>query len=54
VTEIMLIEHCPVHLASYNKPMSADFLAHVPRVGPVIDYDALDARLGGGDYLGTG
>ncbi len=47
-----LIEHCRAHIASYKKPRAIEFADALPRVGTAIDYDALDARYGGGGYPG--
>lgn len=47
-----LIEHCRAHIASYKKPRSVEFADAIPRLGFAIDYDALDARYGGGGYPG--
>ncbi|MGE0384085.1 MAG: AMP-binding protein [Gammaproteobacteria bacterium] len=52
-TEAELIEHCRANLASYKKPKTVEFVDALPRVGGVVkDYDALDARFGGGGYPG--
>jgi long-chain acyl-CoA synthetase len=47
-----LIEHCRAHIASYKKPRSVEFADAIPRTGNAPDYDALDARYGGGGYPG--
>ena len=47
-----LIEHCRAHIASYKKPKSVEFVDELPLVGGRTDYDALDARFGGGGYPG--
>jgi long-chain acyl-CoA synthetase len=47
-----LIEHCRAHIASYKKPRSIEFVDALPRDGWLVDYDALDARFGGGGYPG--
>ncbi len=47
-----LIEHCRARIASYKKPRSVEFVDALPRRGFAIDYDALDARFGGGGYPG--
>jgi long-chain acyl-CoA synthetase len=47
-----LIEHCRTRIASYKKPRSVEFVDALPRQGFVVDYDALDARFGGGNYPG--
>jgi long-chain acyl-CoA synthetase len=48
-----LIEHVRAHIASYKKPREIEFVDELPRIGFAIDYDALDARFGGGGYPGT-
>ncbi len=48
-----LIEHVRTQIASYKKPRDIEFVDELPRVGFAIDYDALDARFGGGGYPGT-
>jgi acyl-CoA synthetase (AMP-forming)/AMP-acid ligase II len=47
-----IIEHCRANIASYKKPKSVEFLDALPRQGWAVDYDALDARFGGGGYPG--
>jgi acyl-CoA synthetase (AMP-forming)/AMP-acid ligase II len=47
-----IIEHCRAHIASYKKPRSVEFVDALPRDGWMVDYDALDARFGGGGYPG--
>jgi long-chain acyl-CoA synthetase len=47
-----LIEHCRSKIASYKKPRTVEFVDALPRVGWAVDYDALDARFGGGSYPG--
>lgn len=48
-----IIEHCRAHLASYKKPKFVEFVAAVARKSPYeIDYKALDAAYGGGNYPG--
>lgn len=47
-----IIEHCRARIASYKKPRSVEFVDALPRKGLGIDYDALDARFGGGGYPG--
>lgn len=55
VTEQELIEHCRARLASYKKPRSVIFRTDaLPRAGVAIDYAALDAAHGGGNYPGEG
>jgi acyl-CoA synthetase (AMP-forming)/AMP-acid ligase II len=48
-----VIEHCRKNIASYKKPKSVEFVDELPRQGFAVDYDALDARFGGGGYPGT-
>ncbi len=52
-TEIDIIEHCRVRIASYKKPRAVVFVAALPRV-PIgfVDRDALDEQHGGGGYPG--
>ncbi len=47
-----IVEHCRTHIASYKKPRSVEFVDQLPRQGFTVDYDALDARFGGGGYPG--
>jgi len=47
-----LIEHCRARIASYKKPRRIEVVDALPRQGRAIDYDALDARFGGGGYPG--
>lgn len=47
-----VIEHCRAHIASYKKPRFVEFVEALPRQGFAVDYDALDARFGGGGYPG--
>jgi long-chain acyl-CoA synthetase len=47
-----IIEHCRTHIASYKKPRTVEFVEKLPRRGFAVDYDALDARFGGGGYPG--
>lgn len=47
-----LIEWCRARIASYKKPRSVEFVDALPRAGFAVDYDALDARFGGGGYPG--
>ncbi len=54
VTAEVLIEHCRSLIASYKKPSVVEFVDALPRQGWAIDYDALDARFGGGGYPGLG
>ena len=48
-----LVDHCKAHLASYKKPKFVEFVESLPRT-PVgfVDYRALDAAFGGGNYPG--
>lgn len=52
VGEQELIEHCRARIASYKKPKFIEFVDQLPLVGGRPDYDALDARFGGGGYPG--
>ncbi len=54
VTKEILVEHCRSLIASYKKPSLVEFVDELPRKGWAIDYDALDARFGGGGYPGLG
>ena len=54
VTAEELIEHCRTQIAAYKKPRSVEFVDALPRRGLAVDYDALDARFGGGNYPGGG
>ena len=47
-----LIAYCRENLASYKKPRTIEFVEVLPRRGGLKDYDALDARFGGGGYPG--
>ena len=47
-----LVQHCRSLIASYKKPRTVEFVDALPRRGWVVDYDALDARFGGGNYPG--
>ena len=49
-----IIEHCRASIASYKKPKSVEFVDELPRQGWAVDYEALDARFGGGGYPGAG
>jgi long-chain acyl-CoA synthetase len=51
-TEDDIVEHCRGLIASYKKPRSVKFVVDLPRRGLAVDYDALDARFGGGGYPG--
>jgi long-chain acyl-CoA synthetase len=52
VTPEELIEHCRSRIASYKKPRTVEFADALPRNGWVVDYEALDAEYGGGNYPG--
>lgn len=52
VTPDEIISYCRDRIASYKKPRTVDFVSELPRVGFAIDYDALDAKFGGGGYPG--
>jgi long-chain acyl-CoA synthetase len=47
-----LIEHCRARIASYKKPKFVEFVDELPLLGGRTDYEALDARFGGGGYPG--
>jgi long-chain acyl-CoA synthetase len=47
-----LIAHCRERIASYKKPRTVEFVTALPRKGFAVDYDALDAQFGGGNYPG--
>jgi long-chain acyl-CoA synthetase len=49
-----IIGHCREKIASYKKPKAVEFIDALPRQGFAVDYDALDARFGGGGYPGVG
>jgi long-chain acyl-CoA synthetase len=49
-----LVAHCRDRIASYKKPRHVEFVDSIPRQGFAVDYDALDARFGGGGYPGDG
>ena len=53
-TEDELIAYCRGRIASYKKPKAVEFTDALPRSGSAVDYDALDARFGGGGYPGAG
>jgi len=48
-----IIDHVRGQIASYKKPRMIEFVDELPRTGFAVDYDALDARFGGGGYPGT-
>ena len=54
VTAEALIAHCRSFIASYKKPSAVEIVEQLPRQGWAVDYDALDARFGGGGYPGLG
>jgi long-chain acyl-CoA synthetase len=45
-----VIDNCRTHLASFKKPRFVEFVTALPRIGASIDYSALDAAFGGGNY----
>ena len=47
-----IVEHCRARIASYKKPRTVEFVEKLPKQGWAVDYDALDARFGGGGYPG--
>lgn len=47
-----LIEHCRTRIASYKKPKFVEFVDELPLLDGRTDYEALDARFGGGGYPG--
>ena len=47
-----VIGYCRDRIASYKKPRHVEFVDAIPRQGFAVDYDALDARFGGGGYPG--
>jgi len=49
-----IVEHCRQHIASYKKPRRVELVDALPRQGFAVDYEALDARFGGGGYPGAG
>ncbi|MFZ4603285.1 MAG: AMP-binding protein [Caulobacterales bacterium] len=53
VAESDLVEHCRSRIASYKKPKTVAFASSLPRLASgSIDYAALDAAHGGGNYPG--
>jgi long-chain acyl-CoA synthetase len=52
VTADEIIAHCRDRIASYKKPRTVEFISELPRSGFAVDYDALDAKFGGGGYPG--
>jgi long-chain acyl-CoA synthetase len=53
-TEADIVEHCRARIASYKKPRQVVFVDAIPRSGPAIDYERLNAEHGGGGYPGEG
>jgi long-chain acyl-CoA synthetase len=49
-----VIAHVRDRIASYKKPRRVEVVDAIPRQGFAVDYDALDARFGGGGYPGDG
>jgi long-chain acyl-CoA synthetase len=49
-----VIAHVRDRIASYKKPRRVEIVEAIPRNGFAVDYDALDARFGGGGYPGVG
>jgi long-chain acyl-CoA synthetase len=49
-----IIEHCRAGLAGYKRPRLVEFTDALPVKSGGTDYDALDARYGGGGYPGSG
>jgi long-chain acyl-CoA synthetase len=48
-----VVEHCRARIASYKKPKTVEFVEALPRTSTFgKDYEALDARFGGGGYPG--
>lgn len=52
VTAVDIISYCRDRIASYKKPRTVEFVSELPRAGFGVDYDALDAKFGGGGYPG--
>jgi len=53
VTAADIIAHCKENIASYKKPKTVEFVDELPKIGGFVkDYEALDARFGGGGYPG--
>ncbi|RJL26629.1 AMP-binding protein [Bailinhaonella thermotolerans] len=48
-----IVEHVRGAIASYKKPRHVEFAGELPKKGFTPDYDALDARYGGGAYPGS-
>ena len=49
-----LTEHCRGELAGYRRPRLFELVDELPTRAGAVDYDALDARFGGGGYPGEG
>ena len=49
-----LTEHCRAELAGYRRPRLFELVDELPTRAGAVDYDALDARFGGGGYPGEG
>ena len=49
-----LTEHCRAELAGYRRPRLFELVDELPTRAGAVDYDALDARFGGGGYPGVG
>lgn len=48
-----VVRHCREHLASYKTPRTVELVDALPRLPTgAVDYDALDAAFGGGNYPG--
>jgi len=47
-----LTEHCRTELAGYRRPRLFELVDELPTRAGAVDYDALDARFGGGGYPG--
>jgi len=47
-----LVEHCRGQLAGYRRPRLFELVDQLPTRGGGVDYEALDARFGGGGYPG--
>jgi acyl-CoA synthetase (AMP-forming)/AMP-acid ligase II len=47
-----IIGYCRTRIASYKKPKFVEFADAIPTVNGTTDYDALDAKYGGGGYPG--
>jgi acyl-CoA synthetase (AMP-forming)/AMP-acid ligase II len=47
-----LVAYAREHLAAYKAPKSVELVTELPRADTGVDYEALDARFGGGNYPG--